>query len=161
VTRPTAVVFVVLAGAGCGGGSPKHVLGKVFENRAASVCDAALAQKKAQGAFPYPNFNPTRPDRSKLPGIARFEATTVKIYERWLRKMQALGQPPTGQAPWADVLSALREHVRIIVEQQAAAERGDTRTFTKDYHEGNKAQDEMVSATDAAGVPVCAAAAAA
>jgi hypothetical protein len=157
-----AVVLLVLAGAGCGGGSAdRHALGKAFENRAVSVCNAALAQKKAQGAFPYPNFNPTRPDRSKLPGIARFEATGVKIYEEWLRKMQALGRPPMGRTAWADVLKAQKGHVRVIVEQQAAAERGDGRTFTKDYYEGNKVQDEMVRAADAAGVPVCAAAAAA
>ena len=160
--RLVAVAFVVLAGAGCGGGSEnRHVLGQAFENRAASVCDAALAQKKGQGAFPYPKFNPTRPDGSKLPGIARFEAETVNIYKRWLRKMTALGQPPTGQAAWADVLTALQAHVGIIVEQQAAAERGDSGTFTKDYYEGNKAQDEMVTATNAAGIPVCATAAAA
>jgi hypothetical protein len=41
----------------------------------------ALAQKKkAQGAFPYPDFNPTQPDLSKLPRIALSEARTVKIY---------------------------------------------------------------------------------
>ena len=43
----------------------------------------------------------------------------------------------------------------------AAARQGDTRIFTKDYYEGNKAQDEMKPAANAAGVPVCAAAAAA
>jgi hypothetical protein len=47
------------------------------------------------------------------------------------------------------------------VEQQAAAQRGDSQTFTKDYYEGNKAQDEMLRAANAAGAPVCAAAAAA
>ncbi len=126
-----------------------------------AVCEAALAQKKARSPFPYPNFNPTQPDRLKLPGIALSEAKTVKIYETWLHKMLALGQPPTGQAAWADVMRALKSHVRIIVEQQAAARRGDSQTFTKDYYEGNEAQDEMLRAAKAAGVPVCAAAAAA
>jgi hypothetical protein len=126
-----------------------------------TVCRAALGRKKAQGSFPYLDFNPTRPDRSKLPGVARFEAKTVKIYETWQREMRALGQPPTGRAAWADVLRALDSHLRIIVEQQAAARRGDSKTFTNDYYEGNKAQDEIQRGARAAGVPVCAAAAAA
>jgi hypothetical protein len=75
--------------------------------------------------------------------------------------MLAPGQPPTGQAAGANVLTALRSHVRIIVEQQAAAQSGDARTFTKDYHEGDTAQGEMLRASDAAGVGVCATAVAA
>jgi hypothetical protein len=132
------------------------VLGEAFQSRAVSVCEEALAQKKAQGPFPFPDFNPTKPDLSKLPAIATSEAKTVTIFETWLGKMQALGQPPTGQAAWADVMKALESHVRIIEEQQAAAQNGDGQTFTKDYYEGNKAKDEMEKAADAAGVPVCA-----
>jgi hypothetical protein len=160
-----AMMLLALGSAGCGGGtghgSRPPVLGKAFQGRALTVCRAALARKKAQGPFPYPDFNPTRPDRSKLPGVARFEAKTVKIYERWRGEMLALGQPPTGRAAWANVLRALDSHVRIIVEQQAAARRGDSKTFADDYYAGNKAQDEMQRGAEAAGVPVCAAAAAA
>jgi hypothetical protein len=82
-------------------------------------------------------------------------------FETWQRKMLALGQPPAGEAAWADLLKALNTHVEVIVEQQAAAARGDAQTFTKDYYEGNDAQDDMVRAAAAAGVPDCAAAAAA
>jgi len=125
------------------------------------VCRAALAQKRAQGSFPYPAFNPTRPDLSKLPRIARFEAKTVKIYERWLREMLALGQPPTGQAGWTDIVRALTSNGRIIADQQLAGQRVDGRTFTKDYYDGNKAQQRLERAGKAAGLPVCTAAAAA
>jgi hypothetical protein len=40
---------------------------------------AALPQKNAQGPFPYPDFNPTKPDLSKLPAIGQPEAKTVAI----------------------------------------------------------------------------------
>ena len=159
------MALLLLGGAACGGGSshslPPPVLGTAFQTRARAVCAAALAQKKAQGAFPYPDFNPTKPDVLKLPGIAAFEAKTVTIYQTWLREMQALGQPPTGRGLWGDVVGAVVSHTRIIVEQQAAAQRGDAQTFTKDYYDGNRAQDAMVRASGAAGVPVCAEAAAA
>jgi hypothetical protein len=135
------------------------VIGVEFASRVKAVCQAALEQKQAQGQFPYPDFNPTQPDLSKLPGIAAFEATTVTIFKTWQHKMLALGQPPTGRTKWASVLAALSSHVRIIAEQQAAALRGDGPTFTEDYYEGNTAQDEMVRAADAAGVPDCATAA--
>jgi hypothetical protein len=150
-------VVVAMGTVACSSGSP--VLGSAFQSRAVAVCESALAQKKGQGPFPYPDFNPTTPDLSKLPDIATFEAKTVEIYQMWMRQMQALGQPPTGQAEWADVLKALESHVRIIVEQQGAAVRSDGETFTKDYGEGNAAQEEMVRASDAAGVPICATAA--
>jgi hypothetical protein len=159
--RVPVIVLLVLGTVACSSGSGPSVLGGAFQSRAVAVCEAALAQKKAQGPFPYPDFNPTQPDLSKLPSIAPFEAKTVTIYQTWLREMLALGQPPTGQTAWANVLSALKNHVRIIVEQQAAAQRGDGQTFTKDYYEGDTAQGEMLRAADAAGVEVCATAAAA
>jgi hypothetical protein len=99
--------------------------------------------EEGPGPFPYPDFNPTQPDLSKLPDIDRFEVATAKIYETWLREMVALGQPPTGRGAWTDLMSALNGHVRVIVEQQTAADRVDGQTFTKDYYKGNKAQDEM------------------
>jgi hypothetical protein len=156
---------MVLGCSGCGGGGDTHgsrqaVLGKAFQSRALAVCHTALAHKRALGPFPYPDFNPTRPDLSKLPSIARLEVRTVKIYHTWLGQMLALGQPPTRQAAWTDVVRALRINGRIIADQQVAARRGNGRTFTRDYYDGNKAQQGLERAAKAAGVPGCAAAAA-
>jgi hypothetical protein len=159
----SVAVLLTLGMIACGNdaadSSHPPAVGAAFASKADALCKDALAQKNAQGPFPYPDFNPTQPDLSLLPSIAQSEAKTVTIFETWLPEMEALGQPPTGQAAWADVLTALRSHLRIIVEQQAAALRSDGQTFTKDYYEGNTAQDEMVHAADAAGVPVCATAA--
>src|SRR2546430_1771267 len=94
-TGVSALAVVVLATAGCGGGSghrtQSSALGTPFQNRAAAVCRAAFAQKKAHGPFPFPNFNPTRPDRSKLPAIGRLDAQTARIFRTWLRGWVALG----------------------------------------------------------------------
>lgn len=132
-------------------------IGATFASRAVAVCHAAYAQKKAV-AFPYPTFNPTQPDTSTFPTIARYEALhTVPAYKAWLADMQALGPPPTGRAAWADLLAAIASHVRSASEQQAAAQRGDAQTFIKDYYEGAQTQRDLLSAADAAGVPECAA----
>jgi hypothetical protein len=125
------------------------------------VCRAVLAQKKAQGPFPFPRFNPTRPDRSKLPAIGRLEAKTVKIFKTWLRSMLALGQPPSGRVPWKHLVSALRTNLGIIADQQAAAQSFDAQTFTKDYYTGNTAQHDVELRSQGLGLTACAAASAA
>ena len=83
------------------------------------------------------------------------------IYKAWIRQMVALGQPPTGESAWAKVLRALKNNARVIADQQAAGERVDGQIFTKDYYAGNKFEHELERAADAAGVPICATAAAA
>lgn len=158
VHRVSGSLLLTLATIACSG-SHAPAVGAAFATKVEALCQTALEQKRAQGPFPYPDFNPTQPDLSKLPGIAEFEARTATIFQTWQQKMVALGQPPTGQAEWADLLDALSRHVQIIVEQHSAASRSDGQTFTTDYHEGNQAQDEMVRAASAAGVPDCATAA--
>jgi hypothetical protein len=122
-----------------------------------AVCQAALAQKEAQGPFPYPTFNPSQPDPSKLPDVARFLTGTVDTFQTWLHEMQALGQPTTGLEEWASLLQAIERATRLDVEQQAAAEHGDTETFTKDYYQGVETSDELLLAAEAADVPECSA----
>lgn len=133
--------------------------GPVFSTKVIALCERALAQKRAQPPFPFPTFNPTKPDVSKLPAIGRYEARGVQIFRTWVRGMLALGPPPRGRTLWVSLLKPLRAHLRIIIDQQAAALRRDAAAFTRDYYAGNEAQSEMVRASDAAGVPVCATAA--
>ena len=128
-----------------------------FRSRALAVCKTAAAQKKAEGPFPYPAFNPTRPDWSRFPGVADALIKTPEIFRSWQRQMQALGQPSTGRAAWDDLLAAIHSHVLIAAEQQAAAARRDSNTFIKDYREGNNTQKKLLRAANAAGVPGCAA----
>jgi hypothetical protein len=71
--------------------------------------------------------------------------------------MQALAEPSTGRAAWDDLLAAIRSHISIASEQQAAAARRDSQTFIKDYHEGANTQAKLLRAANAAGVSGCAA----
>jgi hypothetical protein len=149
-----------LGGAACGGGSSNGsdaAVPAAFQKKALAVCKAATAQKNAAGPFPYPDFNPTRPDWSKYPGVAAALVKTPVIFRMWQHNMQALGEPSTGRAAWDDLLAAIASHARIATEQQAAAAHRDSDTFTKDYYEGGKTQDKVLHAASAAGVPGCAA----
>ena len=154
-----AIVLLTLGMAACSSGTADTSpgVGEAFASKTMAVCQAALAQKEAQGPFPYPTFNPSQPDPSKLPDVARFLTGTVDTFQTWLREMQGLGQPPTGQEEWASLLEAIERATRLDVEQQAAAERGDTETFTKDYYAGVETQDQLALAAEAAGVPECSA----
>ena len=119
------------------------------------LCRRALAEKKVEPPFPFRDFNPTKPDISKLPAIGRYESRGVQIFRTWLRGMLALGQPRSGRTAWEALLKALRAHTRIITDQQAAALRRDgAANFYAD-----EAQRQMVRAAAVAGVPICATAA--
>ncbi len=116
----------------------------------------ALAQKKGAEAAPVPQLQPYPARPVEAPTTRALLAETVETFEAWLHEMQALGQPPTGLAAWADLVAAVENHVRIAAEQEAAAHRSDVETFVRDYHEGTKTQDELLRAAYAAGVPECA-----
>lgn len=153
-----AVVLLATATVACGGAadSSPSALGAEFTAKAVAVCQHALELKRAQGPFPLPDFNPTHPDASKFPEVAQFLRKTAVTFETWLGEMQALGEPPSGQAAWADLVDAIERHVELNADQVAAAERGDGETFTSDYHAGQQTQADLLRAAKAAGTPECA-----
>jgi hypothetical protein len=163
VRRAVLVIALLAVTAGnCGastGRASSPGLGAGFSTKVVALCTHALAQKKAEPPFPFSSFNPTRPDRTKLPAIGRHELRGVQIFRTWYRAMVALGSPPQGRTQWKALLEALHDHVTIIVDQQAAATRSDAVTFTRDYYAGNNAQAAMTRAAKAAGVTICATAA--
>jgi hypothetical protein len=143
-----------LCAAGCGGSAhtASPAVGSQFQHKALAVCRAALTQKHAEGPFPYPDFNPSQPDPSELPGVAPFFTKAIATYATWLHRMQALGQPPGGRAAWANLLKAIGVQLHLHQDQRAAALRGDTATFSSDYQKGFKAIDDLQRAADAGGV---------
>jgi len=147
--------------AGCGGGSsnvdhPAGV-GQAFGRQAVAVCREALALKRAEGPFPFPDFNPTQPDPEKLPQVATFLEKTALTFATWERRMKALGEPPRGRGAWNDLRAAIETHVQLTRDQVQAARRGDIGTFADDYARGVQTQGELLAAAKAAGVPACAA----
>jgi hypothetical protein len=153
-----AVLFATILFMGCasGPGSSPNVVSPDFASKAAAVCQHAHELKLAQGAFPLPDFNPTRPDPTKFPTVAAFLRKTATTFETWLADMKELGAPLTGQAAWTDLVSAVERHVNLNADQIAAAERGDGATFSTDYSAGLQTQAEVLRAATAAGVPQCA-----
>ena len=157
--RRTFIILTLVltgCGSGSGSGSGAPAVGTAFANKAEAACRHAVALKDAQGPFPFPDFNPSQPDVSKLPTIAPYLEETVHTFETWLQDLKALGDPPSGQEVWADVMKDVQSHVRIATEQQKAAEESDVQTFVRDFEEGSAVQDDMLQAANDAGVPGCA-----
>jgi hypothetical protein len=147
-------IAVALGIAGCGSSTP--AVGQAFATSATAACAHALALKQAEGPFPVASFNPTKPDPAKLAEVAVFLHLTDATFTTWVSELEALGMPPSGQAPWADLVAAAIVHRDNNRDQIAAAERGDTATFAADYHLGVATQAKFLAAANAAGVPDCA-----
>lgn len=140
--------------AACGASTP--AVGQAFATSALAVCQHALDLERAEGPFPVPSFNPTKPDPAKLADVAVFLHLTDATFSAWTSEMEALGTPATGQAPWADLVAAVTRHRDLNRDQIVAAERGDTATFSADYSAGLETQAKLLTAATAAGVPDCA-----
>jgi hypothetical protein len=127
-----------------------------FASKALAVCAHARELKVAEGPFPLPSFNPTKPDVAAFPEVAAFLEKTAATWDAWLSDLQALGEPVTGQAAWDDLVAGVRRHRDLNADQIAAAARGDGATFSKDYNTGRTTQAAVLKAATAAGVAACA-----
>ncbi|HYN70651.1 MAG TPA: hypothetical protein VEX41_10650 [Candidatus Eisenbacteria bacterium] len=153
IRGPIAIAIVSVIAA-CGSSTP--AIGEAFATSARAVCQHALDLKRAEGPFPIPSFNPTRPDPAKLADVAVFLRKTDATFSTWLSEMQALGTPPAGESSWNDLVTAVGRHRDLNRDQISAAERGDTVTFAADYQAGIETQAQLLAAATAAGVPDCA-----
>jgi hypothetical protein len=155
--RSIPALVILLIAVACGGSSAtSDSVEDGFARRATAVCVSALADKHAEGTFPYPDFNPTRPDPTKLAGVATFLEKTATTFTSWHERMVALGEPKHGGEAWHHLLAAINTHVRLTRDQIAAARSGDTQQFADDYQEGVDTQARLLDAAQAAGVPQCA-----
>jgi hypothetical protein len=151
-----AGIAMALAACGAQASPPGPAVGVDFAAKARSVCEAALGMKQSQGSFPFPDFNPTKPDPSKLPAVAAFLAKTDTTFSSWSTAMKALGEPASGQDGWDRLVAAIDKHVELNRGQIDAAQNGDVTRFAADYKSGTETQAVLLAAATAAGVVECA-----
>jgi hypothetical protein len=156
--RWTPLITVIVATTACASSSNSHsdALEAPFAKRAVAVCNSALAEKRAQGAFPYPDFNPTKPDPARLAVVADFLGQTATTFTDWDDSLRALGQPKHGAEPWHRLLAAIHTHVELTRHQIKAARSGDVDRFAGDYQRGVDTQADLLEAANQAGIPRCA-----
>jgi hypothetical protein len=152
-----SVAVIVLAG--CGGKSDEQAtgVGDEFATKALAVCQAALEDKQAWQAFPVSNFDPSDPDASKFLEVSTWLTQQVApTFQNWLNDLQALGTPPTAQQDWKATLDAVEKINKLNGDQITAANNGDAVAFKAATNALNSTQDELVAASEKAGVSGCA-----
>ena len=103
------------------------------------------------------NFDPANPDASKFPEVSTWLANQVApTFHTWLSGLQELGTPPTAQADWNAVLAAVKKIDQLNSDQIAAANKRDAAAFAAANAALESIQDELVSASETAGVADCA-----
>ncbi len=106
-------------------------VGKAFAARALSVCTAARESKDNWSPFPVSEFDPQQPDASKFPEVgAWLESEVSPTFDAWRDDLTALGDPPSGRRPWADVLSAVAAIADLNAAQVEAAKVADVDATT-------------------------------
>jgi hypothetical protein len=154
------LVLSSIAMTACGGsdtGSPSSSVGEEFAARATAVCDTALRSKQAWSSFPVASFDPTHPDKAAFPQVAGWlEQEVTPTFDAWFQGLQALGDPPSGQQAWSDVLAAVGTIDELNADQVSTAKAGDAEGFARATQGLRDIQAELERATQAAGVASCA-----
>ena len=145
--------------AGCGGTSDERAtgVGDEFASKAVTVCEAALEDKQGWQPFPVADFDPADPDASKFPEVSTWLAEEVApTFHLWLSGLQALGTPPAASADWSAVLAAVEKIDQFNSDQITAANKNDAAAFAAATSSLDSIQDELVAASEKAGVADCA-----
>ena len=167
--RTVAIVAIIAVLAGCSGKDPGGTaassgsevgatgVGATFAGQAVEVCNRSLEDKGTWAPFPVANFNPFTPDSSAFPQVSAWLSDEVApTFQAWLDGLEALGPPPSGQDAWNDVLAAVKRIGQLNEDQIAAADSGERAPFAAATAALDATQDDLVAATEAAGVPECA-----
>ena len=154
------LVFSAIAMTACGGSETEGQapgVGNDFAARATAVCETALKSKQAWSSFPVASFDPTHPDTAALPEVAGWlEQEVTPTFDAWFQGLQALGEPPSAQQAWRDVLAAVGTIDELNGDQVSTAKAGDTAGFARATQGLHDIQAELERATQAAGVASCA-----
>ena len=158
-TRLLVVFAAMIVLAGCGGKSDKQStgVGDAFAAKALAVCQATLEDKQDWQPFPVSGFDPLHPDPSKFPEVSAWLTEQVApTFHMWLSGLQALGAPPSAQEDRNATLAAVEKIDNLNGDQISAANNRDASAFAAADTDLQSAQDELVAASEKAGVSDCA-----
>ena len=152
-----ALPVVLLAGCGATSENQPTGVGDEFAARALAVCQTSLKQKQDWQPFPVSDFDPSDPDPSKFPEVSSWLTKEVApTLHTWLSSLEALGTPPSAQADWTATLAAVKKIDELNSDQITAANKHDAGAFAAATAASGSTQDELVAASEKAGVADCA-----
>jgi len=151
--RLLPAVALLLALSACGnhdGGYPSQA----FTDKATGTC--VSASKAPQKRFPYPDFNPMKPDVAKLPAIGAFyTANGWPVAHMLQTQLHALGEPDSGRKVWDRFLAQFDRYIATYRQQIETARKSDAKGFTATAVEFRDMVNGANAAADKAHVPRC------
>jgi len=132
---------------------PGSKLDPPFIAKANTVCKSVSASfRQVLGkTFPYPNFNPEKPDPVTLRLVGAHFHKALSIYKAVPGELKALGEPTTGRQLWLELRGLADEDETLAIEQQADALAGNAKAFVANVNAVNKLQSKIDSTGAAAG----------
>ena len=148
-------VLAISALAGCGGRPDNRTagVGNEFAFKAFAVCATALNEKKDWRPFPVAGFDPVHPDPVKFPRVSAWLTSEVApTFHTWLSSMQALGTPPSAEKEWKRLVAEVRRIDELNSDQITAASTLNREAFAAATVELRSIEDDLVEASERAGL---------
>ena len=98
-------------------------------------------------------FDPVHPDPAKFPRVSAWLTSEVApTFHAWLSSMQALGTPPSAEKEWKRLVAEVRRIDRLNSDQITAASTLDREAFAAATDELRSIEDDLVEASERAGL---------
>jgi hypothetical protein len=144
-----------IAGCGSAGKTSAQSTGggidQAFIARVTTVCNNDNAITAQKGKFPYPQFDPSRPQADLLPKVgAYFKSRDLNDIPE---QLAALGQPTQGTTQWDQLRALVDQNDANIVKQINAALASDGTAFIATLAPAQNLDNQMLAAARQAGFP--------
>jgi hypothetical protein len=157
VTRLLVVMVVVLfcASVSAFAARPQaKTISPAFIRKADKWCATVNARVTSiVGKFPYPTFNPTKPDLKTLPLVGKHFAKALSIRRRIPAELRSVGEPTSGKRVWDAIRSLALEENAVAIKQVAAALASNSKVFVSTVHQTDHFHSAIGARATAAGFP--------
>jgi hypothetical protein len=149
----TAMVFALVTAPTMAAGASTAKISPSFVAKANAGCKAVTAKFKEAGMvkFPYPSFNPTKPQPALLKKVGKFLDKGVKVWESIPAELRNLGMPAQGAATWSKIRAAADQYEANAVAEAKTASAGNAKGFTAEVHKFTQVSSELGPAALAGG----------
>ncbi|MGH9919914.1 MAG: hypothetical protein ACRD6W_13755 [Nitrososphaerales archaeon] len=112
---------------------------------------ASSFNRAGESTFPYPTFNPTKPQRSLLKKVGHYFDKGARLWEAVPGKLRGLGVPTRGAATWTKLRALADRLAEDAVTQARTATAGNARKFVAAVKEYTAVLEKLNAAARAAG----------
>jgi hypothetical protein len=134
--------------------SEAKAISPAFVTKTDRLCATIDAHfRRTLGTFPYPTFDPTKPDPKTLVLVGEHFAKGLPIRRAIPGQLRKLGEPAAGKQAWDAIRSlALRENA-VAIDQVSAALASSTKAFVASLKQLDRLHAAITRKAIAAGFP--------